>query len=193
MVRRVSDTVEPWEHGRALDDPMSRRAVGLYILRALGLLAVALALVLGGDVFLTDSGDTRAGVPDVVPGAFFVAALLAGLVGILSLFNVVRIVWVLARQPWRRVESVFEEIGRVVTPNGQPVLCLVQGDNRWTLTLAALKWRWHRFDRSELLLAARPRRGGVVATEDRRAIVWAGRSPFTWLFRRHVSRADSNA
>ena len=171
---------------------MSRRAVGLYILRALGLLAVALALILGGSVFLTESGDTRAGVPEVVPGAFLVAALLAGLVGILSLLNTVRIVWVLARQPWRRVEADFEEIWRGVTPNGQPVLHLVQGDNRWTLTLAALKWRWQRFDRPELLLAARPRRGGVVATEDRRAIVWAGRSPVTWLYGRHVSGADAN-
>ena len=109
---------------------MSRRGVGPYILRALGLLAIALALVLGGNIFMTESGDTRAGVPELVPGALIVVALMAGLTGILSLLNVVRIVWVLARQPSRRVEADFEEMRVFGTPNGQPVICLVQGDNR---------------------------------------------------------------
>ena len=92
---------EPPSGVRAWDDPATRRAAKKYGLRALGLTALSLPLLLLGAQFVNDNGDTKQGIPGFVPGAFIVAALLALLFGTLSLYNWARIRWTLTRWPWR--------------------------------------------------------------------------------------------
>jgi hypothetical protein len=118
---------EPPSGVRAWDDPATRRAAKKYGLRALGLTALSLPLLLLGAQFVNDNGDTKQGIPGFVPGAFIVAALLALLFGTLSLYNWARIRWTLTRWPWRTMQSHFEEINGFGTPNGQPVLTLECG------------------------------------------------------------------
>ena len=183
------DADAPWRHRRAFQDRATRRALALYALRAFGfVLAGVLLLVVAGTLLLTPDGDSKPGIPDFISTGVIVAAFLLALFGGCGLLNVLRIVWVVARRPWRTVRAAFEEMP-TGAPNGQPVVTLLDGEHRWTLTVSALMWKWGRFDRSELLLAARPGHGGVVATTDRGVIAWAGRSLYTaWLLRRRRGR-----
>lgn len=169
---------------RAWDDRTTRRAVRRYGLRALGAAVLSLPLVLLGSQFVDANGDTKEGIPTFVPGAFFVVALLALSMGVLSLGNWLRLRWTLARWPWQVMRSRLQEMKGFGTPNGQPVLTLDANGRQQVLTLAVLRWRWQRFDQSQLLVCGRPGRGAVIATLDKTAIGWAGRSPFTALARR---------
>lgn len=177
-------TDEPWRHQRATQDRRTRRAVAMYAVRALGLVALGLALLIVAGLVLTDGGDTRPGVPKAVPFVLIPGGMLSGLFGLFSLLNLVRITWVVARYPWAVERASFEEVGggnfisSVGTPNGEPTLTLRDGPRSITLTLVALRWRWARFAQAELLFAGRIGRSGVVATLDRGAILWAGRSLF---------------
>jgi hypothetical protein len=152
-----------------------------------------------GAQFVNDDGDTKQGIPGFVPGAFIVAALLALLFCVLSLYNWARIRWTLTRWPWRTMQSHFEEINRFGTPNGQPVLTLdAEGQHR-ILTLVAIRYRWRRFRQSELLVCGHPGRGAVIAALDRSSIGWAGRSPLrafilrltAFILRRHGKRDEA--
>jgi hypothetical protein len=180
---------EPPSGVRAWDDSTTRLAVRKYGLKALGLTVLCLPLFFLGAQFVNDNGDTKKNVPDFVPGALIVAALLALLFGALSLYNWARIRWVLTRWPWRTMQAQFEEINGLGTPNGQPVLTLDGKGQHQVLTLGALRWRWRQFERSEVLVCGHPGRGAVVAALDRGSIGWAGRSPFTaFVLRRHGKR-----
>ena len=174
----------------AINQRWARRRLGAYVLKAAGLLAIALALAWLAGLLLDDAGNTKPGLPEFLPGVFIVPALLAALLGTLTVINALRMAWVLARHPWRTVHCEFHE-WRTGTPNGQPVLLLTEGRQESVLTLAAVRWRWRRFASSgELLVAGPPGKGSVVAPTDRSTLAWAGRSVFTvlmlrWAGRRH--------
>lgn len=174
----------------AISQRWTRHRWAAYVLSTAGLLTAAVALAWLASLFLDDAGNTKPGLPELLPGVFILPALLAGLLGALSVVNAVRMAWVLARHPWRRVACEFREL-RTSTPNGQPLLVLSEGGQEWVLTLAAVRWRWGRFaSSSELLVAGPARRGSVVAPMDRSTVAWAGRSVFTvlmlwWSGRRH--------
>lgn len=177
----------------AIKDPGTRRAVGKYALRALGLMLVAFSLMLASSPFITVDGDTKPGYPEAVPLRLITAALLTGLAGVMGLLNTFRIVWVVARRPWRLVDVAFEEVDGFGTPNGQPTLQVIDGATKWTLTLSLLKWRWWLFDGSHLLFAGRAGRAGVISTVDGAAVAWACRSVFTWFFARRNHRLGRQA
>jgi len=160
-------------------DARTRRALGAYILRSGCLLVAAMALLFAGSLALDDSGDAKPGLPEFLPFILIAPALACALVGVVSLLNATRMAWVLIRHPWRDVTASFEVL-EMSSPNGQPVLHLAENGQTWRLTPAAFVWRWGRFaSDSQLLLAAAPGRGGVVATPDRSALVWGGRSIIT--------------
>jgi hypothetical protein len=73
-------------------------------------------------------------------------------------------------------------------PNGQPVLMLDAEGVHQVLTLGAFRWRWRRFEQSELLVCGHPGRGAVISALDRSSIGWAARSAFTALLRRFGKR-----
>lgn len=169
----------PESGGTAWRDVSTRRAVARYGVRHLGLLAAGLVLLFVGSLTTNDDGDAKAGISFAVPFVLILLGIMTAVLGALGLFNGLRMTWVLRRRPWLLVQAQFDEI-RMGTPNGQPVLHLSNSEHQWTLTLAALNWRWARFSASPtLLLAGRPGRGGVVATADRRSLAWAGRSVAT--------------
>jgi len=184
---RMTGAAIPPPDAVAWRDSATRRALGWYALRTLGWLALTVGCSLVADTLVDENGDARSGVPEIVPFIPILGAIFGALLAVFCLLRLVQMTWCAVRHPWRTVEADLEELS-MRTPNGQPVLFLTQGENRWTLTLGAIVWRWSRFDQQSLLLAARPRRGGMVATPDRRSIAWAGRSLFTayklWRARR---------
>lgn len=172
--------------GPAWSDPATRKTLWRQVLRAVGLVVLGTVLALLGSLFLDENGDTRNGVPEIVPFPFIGGGGFIILIGLAGLIGSARIRWRL-RRPWIRVESTYANIETKAGPNGQPVLVLRAGTSQWTLTLAAVVWRWKRFAESDELLFAGVR-SGVVATLDRRALALAGRSPYTayllWRSRR---------
>jgi hypothetical protein len=152
------------------------------------LLAGGLVLLFVGSLTLDDDGDAKAGVPFALTFVLILLGILTGSLGTLGLLNVMRMTWVVSQRPWLLVQAQFEELS-MGTPNGQPVLHLSNSEDQWTLTLAALHWRWKRFSAGpNLLLAGRAGRGGVVATLDRRSLAWAGRSVATAFLLRRCRR-----
>jgi hypothetical protein len=161
---------------RAWRDRASRRALLRYHARGWGWLFLGALLAFVGSLFLDDSGDAKEGVPGLVPEIPIFLALAAFAIGGLVLLQSLRMAWALLRYPWRPARSQLDVIDVAGSPNGQPVVLAHDGT---PLTLAALVWRWRHFAYTPLIVAGRRRRGGVIATPDRRHMTWAGRSIMT--------------
>jgi len=183
----LSNVSPPAPDRVALADPATRRALAIYGAKLVGTGALGVGLAAVGSLFLDVNGDPKTGVPEFVPFVFLVPALLALGCAVFGLLRLVQMTWTAARRPWALVESRMEVIAMSGT-NGQPVWLLTDGNRSWRLTLGALVWRWSRFDQPLLLLAAKPGRGGMVATPGRRSVAWGGRSLATgvlvWRLRR---------
>ncbi len=173
----------------ALRDAQTRRSLAAYTGQAFAALVVGIgSLCLGIGVLMDANGDAKPGVPSFVLLVVMLVGLFGTPFGLLFLLNCARVAWVLAHHPWTAVPSTYEMVGSNAFGNGQPTVTLGSETSKHTLTLLAFKWRWRRFAQSELLFAGRPSRAGVIATTDRRAIVWAGRSLVTWIEMRWLSK-----
>jgi hypothetical protein len=180
MRRETSEALPPDPGRNAWADSATRRALGVYALRAFGWFPAALVCVLASSPFIDESGDTKSGVPDFVPFVFIVPALFGVLLGVFSTLRLLQMTWSALRRPWLSVAAEYEELATSSTPNGQPVLFLKHDEQSWMLTLAAMKWRWATFGREpRLLLAAASGRSGLIATPDRSHVAWGGRSAYT--------------
>lgn len=183
----------PPEGPRAWADRATRRALGRYGLTALAWSAAGLVCLLLGTETLDENGDTVEGVPEFVTFALMIPGLLMPLVTLFSLGCLALMTTAALRHPWRTVDSSYDllPIGR----NGQPVLTLDStGAGPVRLAPQALVWRWSRFeDHPTMLLATGSRRWGLVATPDRRHVVWAARSPVAdWYARRRATRPGTD-
>lgn len=174
-----------------LSDPQTRTAFGLYFARCAALMVFGFTILLVAALPMSSDGadgGPKPGVPVALYNAMMLGGIFLAPAGLVCSLNCVRMAWVLVRHPWAPVASSYDEVGKgffsgaFPVPNGQPVLSITQGDAQRRLTMAAFKWRWRRFRQPELLFAGRSKGGGVIATADRRSLVWAGRSLLTaWM------------
>lgn len=187
----MSGEEEPTSTRRAIDDPATRRALRIYSTTTFGWAVPAIVgLLVVGVYFVDDEGNTTPGVTEFVPMGFALVALGAAVFAVMCLWRWALMYSGARRHPWRAVGAFSSECA-VGGPNGLPIFELSDGPHAWVLTPTAVVWRWRKLDQPHLLLAARPRRGGMVATPDRRPIVWCGRSIFStflvWRRRRRSS------
>ena len=171
------DAGVPAVRDRATRGALLRRAALAFVVGAGGLATVAVTASFG----ITDDGDTKQGVPDVVVGVGVVGGFLAFAWGILTALLVIHAVVVLARHPWRKVGATLNAPRSTAFADGQPTLALNDGDAVWYLTVRALPWNRSPYAVPGLWFAGRTGRGGMVATPDRRRVAWAARS---WTSRR---------
>jgi hypothetical protein len=155
----------------AWDDAGTRRAYWRFVMRSGALLVGGLVLAVGSILVLTDgTGESRAGVPDVLVIGLVGIGLTGVILGPIYLVVAVRIWRVLRRYPWIEMPSRSKWVW-----SGRARLAVLtlgkHADLR--LNLTAPRLRWGALTGESRMLVCLPAKGGaVVATTDHRALAW---------------------